>query len=169
MRPSFVRSNMAPHFSSSRTRSGASFAWSSAMRQLFTYWPPRIVSAKWTFQLSRSSTLASAAAMPPSAMTVCALPRSDLHTRPTATPAADAQHCTARRRIREPHRLPGIDAEDQEDPGGDEQHVAVDVLQDQRKGILAAITRARLAHRARRRIRPERFVVSAAIVVAGDP
>ena len=31
------------------------------MRQLLTYWPPRIVSAKWTFQLSRSSTLASAA------------------------------------------------------------------------------------------------------------
>ena len=42
---------------------------------LLTYWPPRIVSAKWTFQLSRSSTLASAAAIPPSAITVCALPR----------------------------------------------------------------------------------------------
>ena len=56
------------------------------MRQLLTYCPPRIVSAKWTFQLSRSSTLARAAAMPPSAMTVWALPRSDLHTRPTDTP-----------------------------------------------------------------------------------
>ena len=41
---------------------------------LLTYWPPRMVSAKCTFQLSRSSTLASAAAIPPSAMTVCALP-----------------------------------------------------------------------------------------------
>ncbi len=60
------------------------------MRQLFTYWPPRIVSAKWTFQLSRSSTLASAAAMPPSAITVWAFPRRDLQTRPTDTPAADA-------------------------------------------------------------------------------
>ena len=60
------------------------------MRQLLTYWPPRIVSAKWTCQLSRSSTLASAAAMPPSAMTVCALPSSDLQTRPTLTPPADA-------------------------------------------------------------------------------
>ena len=60
------------------------------MRQLFTYWPPRIVSAKCTFQLSRSSTLPIAAAMPPSAMTVCALPSSDLQTRPTETPAADA-------------------------------------------------------------------------------
>jgi hypothetical protein len=56
------------------------------MRQLFTYWPPRIVSAKWTRQLSRSSTLPIAAAMPPSAITVCALPSSDLVTTPTFTP-----------------------------------------------------------------------------------
>src|SRR4029079_11001479 len=56
----------------------------------FRYWPPRMVSAKWTFQLSRSSTLAMAAAMPPSAMTVCALPSSDLHTTPTETPIAEA-------------------------------------------------------------------------------
>src|SRR4051812_38903578 len=66
------------------------------MRQLLIYCPPRIVSAKWTFQLSRSSTLASAAAMPPSAITVCALPSSDLHTRPTETPAADASMAARR-------------------------------------------------------------------------
>jgi hypothetical protein len=90
MRPSLVRSMTAPQASSSRTRSGASLAWSSAMRQLLRYWPPRMVSAKWTIQLSRSSTLASAAATPPSAMTVCALPRSDLQTSPTFTPPADA-------------------------------------------------------------------------------
>ena len=52
------------------------------MRQLLTYWPPRIVSAKCTFQLSRSSLCAMAAAMPPSAITVCALPSSDLQMRP---------------------------------------------------------------------------------------
>ena len=57
------------------------------MRQLLTYWPPRIVSAKCTRQLSRSSLCAIAAAMPPSAMTVCALPSSDLQIRPTDTPA----------------------------------------------------------------------------------
>ena len=85
-----VRSKSAPQASSSRTRSGASRACSSAMRQLFTYWPPRIVSAKCTRQLSRSSTLPRAAATPPSAMTVWALPSSDLHTRPTFAPAADA-------------------------------------------------------------------------------
>src|SRR5262245_37531651 len=88
MRPSVVRSNSAPHASSSRTRSGACWACSSAMRQLLRYCPPRIVSAKCVFQLSRSSTLASAAAMPPSAITVCALPSSDLQMRPTLTPAA---------------------------------------------------------------------------------
>ena len=60
------------------------------MRQLLTYCPPRMVSEKWTFQLSRSSTLPSAAAMPPSAMTVWALPSSDLQINPTETPAAEA-------------------------------------------------------------------------------
>ena len=86
----------APQASSSRTRSGASLACSSAMRQLLRYWPPRMVSAKWTRQLSRSSTLPMAAAMPPSAMTVCALPSSDLQTRPTFTPAAEASMAARR-------------------------------------------------------------------------
>src|SRR5437764_14707256 len=90
IRPSLVRSKTAPQASSSRTRAGASWAWTWAMRQLLTYCPPRIVSAKWTCQLSRLSTLARAAAMPPSAITVCALPSSDLHTSPTDTPPADA-------------------------------------------------------------------------------
>src|SRR4051812_5055646 len=55
-----------------------------------------MVSAKWTFQLSRSSTLASAAATPPSAMTVCALPRSDFMMTATFTPAADASMAARR-------------------------------------------------------------------------
>src|SRR3954452_18443942 len=96
MRPSGVRSKTAPQASSSRTRAGASWAWSWAMRQLLTYWPPRMVSAKWVLQLSRSSTLARAAATPPSAMTVWALPSSDLQTRPTETPAADASMAARR-------------------------------------------------------------------------
>ena len=45
----------------------------------------------------------------------------------------------------------------------------MDVLQDERKRVLAPVARARLAHRARRRIRPERLVVGAAVVVAGQP
>ena len=63
-RPSLVRSNSAPHSSSSSTRSGASWAWSWAMRQLFSSLPPRMVSRKWTCQLSSGHTLPSAAAMP---------------------------------------------------------------------------------------------------------
>src|SRR5690606_11803169 len=90
IRPSSVLSNSAPHASSSRTRSGDSFAWSSAMRQLFRYWPPRMVSAKCTFQPSRSSTFASAAATPPSAITVWAFPNNDRQMTATLAPAAEA-------------------------------------------------------------------------------
>src|SRR5690349_20848381 len=88
IRPSRVRSKTAPHASSSRTRSGASLAWSSAMRGLFRYLPPTIVSRKWVCHLSAGSTWPIAAATPPSAMTVWALPSRDLQTRPTLTPAA---------------------------------------------------------------------------------
>ena len=76
--PSLVRSKTAPQASSSQTRSGASLACSSAIRQLFRNLPPRIVSRKCTCQLSFGFTLPMAAAQPPSAMTVCALPNSDL-------------------------------------------------------------------------------------------
>ena len=44
------------------------------MRQTFRNFPPRMVSRKCTFQLSRLSTLPIAAAMPPSAITVWAFP-----------------------------------------------------------------------------------------------
>ena len=57
-------------------------------------------------RLSRSSTLASAAAMPPSAITVCALPSSDLQTSPTDTPPADALD-RARAGPRRPRRRSG--------------------------------------------------------------
>ena len=56
------------------------------MRQLFSILPPRMVSRKWTSQPSSGHTLRSAAAMPPSAMTVCALPRSDLQMIAVRTP-----------------------------------------------------------------------------------
>ena len=60
------------------------------MRQLFSILPPRIVSRKCTRQLSSSHTLPMAAAMPPSAMTVCALPSNDLHTIAVFAPASCA-------------------------------------------------------------------------------
>ena len=56
------------------------------MRQLFSILPPRMVSRKWTCQLSSFHTLPMAAAMPPSAMTVCALPSSDLQITATRRP-----------------------------------------------------------------------------------
>ena len=46
IRPSAVRSKTAPHSSSSRTRAGASVAWSSAIRGLLRSLPPTIVSRK---------------------------------------------------------------------------------------------------------------------------
>src|SRR5664280_1934637 len=96
MRPSLVRSNSAPQASSSRTRSGASWAWSWAMRQLLRSLPPRMVSRKCTFQLSSEWTLPMAAAMPPSAITVWALPSRDLQTTAVRRPMAWAS--TAARR-----------------------------------------------------------------------
>src|SRR5262245_39767979 len=88
MRPSLVRSKSAPQRSSSSTRSGDSWACSCAMRQLFSILPPRIVSRKCTCQLSSGHTLPMAAAMPPSAITVCALPSSDLQMRAVFAPCA---------------------------------------------------------------------------------
>ena len=43
------------------------------------------------------------------------------------------------------------------------------ILQAQRQGALAAVFRARLAHRARGRVGPERFVIRSTIVIAGQP
>ena len=60
------------------------------MRQWLRNEPPFIVSRKCVCQPSCGSTWASAAAMPPSAITVWALPSSDLHTSPTEQPSAAA-------------------------------------------------------------------------------
>ena len=65
-----MRSKSAPQSSSSWTRSGASCAWSWAIRQLLSILPPRMVSRKWTSQLSSGQRLPIAAAIPPSAITV---------------------------------------------------------------------------------------------------
>jgi hypothetical protein len=59
------------------------------MRQLLRSLPPRMVSRKWTRQLSSCHTLPRAAAMPPSAMTVWAFPSSDLQMSAVRAPAAD--------------------------------------------------------------------------------
>ena len=83
-----MRSKSAPQSSSSITRSGASCAWSWAIRQWLSIFPPRMVSRKWTSQLSSGHRLPIAAAMPPSAITVWALPSSDLQTIAVSAPAS---------------------------------------------------------------------------------
>src|SRR4051794_30940794 len=90
MSPSSVRSNRAPQSSSSCTRSGASCACSWAIRQWLSIFPPRMVSRKCTRQLSSGHRLAIAAAIPPSAITVCALPSSDLQTTAVRAPLSCA-------------------------------------------------------------------------------
>ena len=56
------------------------------MRQLLSILPPRMVSRKCTFQLSSDQTLPMAAAAPPSAITVWALPKRDLQTNAVRRP-----------------------------------------------------------------------------------
>src|SRR3954468_19289377 len=56
------------------------------MRQWLSIFPPRMVSRKCTRQLSSGQALPMAAAIPPSAMTVCALPSSDLQTTAVRAP-----------------------------------------------------------------------------------
>ena len=74
-----------------------------------------------------------------------------------------------RRPDREPHRLPGVERENDDEDEREVQGVAVDVLDDEREPALAEILLARLTDRAARRVGPERLVVGAAVVVAGEP
>src|SRR5690606_27707802 len=57
--------------------------------------------------------------------------------------------------VRKPERLPRVVAEHEEEEDGEEQEVAVDVLEDQWEVAFAEILLPRLAHGAGGRIRPE--------------
>src|SRR5436190_384780 len=81
---------------------------------------------------------------------------------------ADAERSLAWRRVLEPHGFPDIAREEQQENQGEIKEIAVNVLQDQRKGILAPIRFPRFGYGAGRRVGPERFVIGAAIVVAGE-
>src|SRR5229473_4369438 len=67
-----------------------------------------------------------------------------------------------------PHGLPGVVSQKHDENQCEIEEVAMYVLKDKRKGSLAEILLARLAHRAGRWIGPKRLVVCAAIVVASD-
>src|SRR6476660_602209 len=68
--------------------------------------------------------------------------------------------------IGKPQRLPNVDRQNDEEKKCQIQKVAVHVLHDERKRTLTPVALARLTHRARRRIRPESFVIRAAIIIA---
>ena len=89
MRPSAVRSKTAPQQLELADAVGRLLRrGAAAIRGLLRSLPPTIVSRKWTCHESDGATWARAAATPPSAITVWALPSSDLQTRPTSAPAA---------------------------------------------------------------------------------
>src|SRR5262249_51553853 len=69
--------------------------------------------------------------------------------------------------IGKPHPVPNIVREDQDEDQRQVQEIAMDILNDQRERALTPIVRSRFAHRARRGIGPERFVVGPTVVVAG--
>ena len=82
---------------------------------------------------------------------------------------ADAERLLAGDGIGEPEGLVDVIAQHQQEQERNVQEVAMDILHDQREGGLSPVSSAGLADRARGRIRPERLVVGAAVVVAGDP
>src|SRR5213083_976442 len=83
-------------------------------------------------------------------------------------PYADAERDLARRCVCEPHRLPCVVQEDDDEQQGEIQKVSMDVLENQRERALPSVMFSRLAYGARRRIRPERLIVGSAVVVAGQ-
>src|SRR5438876_255887 len=139
MRPSLVRSNSAPHSSSSSTRSGDSCACSCAMRQLLRSLPPRMVSRKWTFQLSSFHTFASAAV---EAVEVAA---HEVAQRVAARRIAREQDHVGEHEDRtqadaevpaEVERVEGVSPQEDEQRGREDQRVAVQVLDEERKARL---------------------------------
>jgi len=71
--------------------------------------------------------------------------------------------------IREPHRFPSVVRENDNEHQREIKEVAVNVLHDQWKGIFTRISLSRLANSTGGWVGPKRFVVSAAVVVTGEP
>ena len=82
---------------------------------------------------------------------------------------SDSENCLSCRRICKPHRFPGIMRKQEDKKERKIQKIAVHILHDERERSLAEVGLARLANRARGWISPKRFVVCAAIIIAGEP
>src|SRR4029077_9162609 len=71
--------------------------------------------------------------------------------------------------IVEPERFPNVVGKNHNKTEREVKKITVHVLQDQRERAFAEVSFARLADGAGRRIGPEGFIISAAIIVAGEP
>ena len=73
------------------------------------------------------------------------------------------------RRFGEPHRFPHVVRENENEQQREVKEIAMNVLHDEWKGIFAQISLSRLADSAGGWVGPKCFVVSAAVVVTGEP
>src|SRR5215471_11442737 len=71
--------------------------------------------------------------------------------------------------VPKPERFPEVVGKNHQKKQCQVQEVSMYILHDQRKRTLAPIAFAWLANRARRWVRPERFIVSASIVITRKP
>src|ERR1043166_996987 len=81
---------------------------------------------------------------------------------------AEAKFFCAGNGIGKPQRFPNVRSQQQNKNESNVKKVAMDVLHDQRKRFFAQIFFARFADGARGRVGPERFVISAAIIITGE-
>src|SRR3954468_22416783 len=83
--------------------------------------------------------------------------------------AADADAEMARTRaIGEPERLDRVATQNDDEHQSEIQKIPVHVLEDEREESLAQVAVARVSNGAGQRIRPERLVIGASIVITGE-
>src|SRR5215471_4870334 len=82
---------------------------------------------------------------------------------------SDSENLVAAGGVRKPHGFVNVMKQDDEKSQCKIQEVAMHVLDDKRKGPLAKVALARLAHGAGRRISPECLVIRSPVVITGDP
>jgi len=83
-------------------------------------------------------------------------------------PNANAKHTFSCPWIDKPKRFAHVIGEDQNENESEIEKIAVNVLNNQREGTFAQISLSRFTNGACRRIRPERLIVCAPVVVTGQ-
>src|SRR6266568_1510585 len=82
---------------------------------------------------------------------------------------AKTERTPAARYIDKPEPFPNIIGQDQNEDEREIKKIAMHVLHDEWERTFAEISFPWFAHCARRRVCPKRFVVSAAVVITGEP